>query len=72
MNLQEGSKVQVSSKQGSLETIVRISAHVAEGEVFMPWHYNDAKVNMLTRDELEPTSKIPPYKLTAVKILLLE
>jgi len=27
---------------------------------------------MLTRDELDPTSKIPPYKLTAVKILLLE
>jgi formate dehydrogenase alpha subunit len=68
MNLQEGSKVKVSSKQGSLETIVRISDHVAEGEVFMPWHYNDAKVNMLTRDELDPTSKIPPYKLTAVKI----
>ncbi|MDA3779162.1 MAG: formate dehydrogenase subunit alpha [Bacteroidales bacterium] len=68
MNLGEGTNVKLSSKQGSLNTIVKISNDVAEGEVFMPWHYNDAKVNMLTRDELDPISKIPPYKLTAVKI----
>ena len=71
MNLEHGCKVKVSSKQGSLETIVRISTEVAEGEVFMPWHYNDAKVNMLTRDDLDPTSKIPPYKLTAVNVVAL-
>ncbi|MEA3317929.1 MAG: formate dehydrogenase subunit alpha [Bacteroidota bacterium] len=71
LNLKEDSKVKISSKQGSLVTIVRISDEVAEGEVFMPWHFNKAKVNMLTRDELDPKSKIPAYKLTAVKIELL-
>jgi formate dehydrogenase alpha subunit len=68
MEIKTSDKVNVSSVRGEIETIARVSNEVAEGEVFMPWHFNESKVNYLIRDELDPTSKIPAYKLTAVRI----
>jgi predicted molibdopterin-dependent oxidoreductase YjgC len=41
---------------------------VAEGELFMPFHFEEAPVNRLTRDELDPFSRIPPFKLSACKV----
>lgn len=66
--LLEGDRVRIWSQQGELETVVRINDEVLEGELFMPFHYGDALVNKLTRDDLDPMSKIAPFKLTAVNI----
>jgi len=68
MEIKTKDKVKVSSVRGEIKTIAKVSNEVAEGEVFMPWHFNESKVNYLVRDELDPTSKIPAYKLTAVRI----
>lgn len=67
-DLSEGGKVRVESRRGELETLVRISGEVLEGEVFMPWHFTESQVNRLTRDELDPYSRIAPFKLSAVRI----
>lgn len=66
--LQEGDWVRVSSKRGMLETRLQVSDHVLPGELFMPFHYGEAAVNKLTRDELDPYSKIAPFKLSAVSV----
>jgi formate dehydrogenase alpha subunit len=66
--LQEGDWVKVSSKRGTLETRLQASDHVLPGELFMPFHYAEAAVNKLTRDELDPYSKIAPFKLSAVSV----
>lgn len=63
-----GDRVKVSSKQGELETKLVASDQVAEGELFMPWHYSEARVNRLTRSDLDPFSKIAAFKLTACKV----
>lgn len=63
-----GDRVRVWSRQGELETVVDIRDEVLEGELFMPFHFGDALVNKLTRDDLDPHSKIAPFKLTAVNI----
>ncbi len=47
---------------------LRRSREVAEGELFMPFHYGEAPVNRLTRDELDPYSKIAPFKLSACRV----
>jgi predicted molibdopterin-dependent oxidoreductase YjgC len=60
--------VKVESRRGELETLVRISEEVLAGEVFMPWHFTESQVNRLTRDELDPYSRIAPFKLSAVRI----
>jgi formate dehydrogenase alpha subunit len=73
--LKDGEWVKVFNTRGDLETKLVISDEVLEGELFMPWHYTEARVNNLTRDELDPYSKIAPFKLSAVgveRILALE
>ncbi|MBP1667140.1 MAG: formate dehydrogenase subunit alpha, partial [Bacteroidetes bacterium] len=67
-DLTNGSMVKIESRRGELETTVRISDEVLEGEVFMPWHFTESQVNRLTRDELDPYSRIAPFKLSAVRI----
>lgn len=63
-----GDRVRVISRRGSLETRARVSGEVREGEPFMPFHFESARVNVLTRDELDPASKIAPFKNTPVRV----
>jgi anaerobic selenocysteine-containing dehydrogenase len=66
--LKSGDIVRLSNTRGELVTKLRESNEVAVGELFMPWHFSEALVNNLTRAELDPHSKIAPYKLTACKV----
>ena len=68
MGFTHGEKVRVSSRRGELKTTLEVSDHVLPGELFMPFHFSEASVNKLTRDELDPYSKIAPFKLSAVKV----
>jgi formate dehydrogenase alpha subunit len=66
--LMDGDTVKVNSRRGTLVTWLKISEEVLPGELFMPWHYSHSQVNRLTRDELDPFSKIAPFKLTACRV----
>jgi formate dehydrogenase alpha subunit len=66
--LKDGDLVQIISRQGDLQTRVSVRDEVLQGELFMPFHFVDALVNKLTRDDLDPFSKIAPFKLTAVNL----
>lgn len=68
--LTNGIKVKLISPRGELETTLKISEEVLEGELFMPWHFSESLVNNLTRDELDPHSKIAPFKLSACKVVI--
>ncbi len=64
----EGDLVKIASRRGEIESVVRQSEEVLRGELFMPFHYAEAPVNKLTRDELDPYSKIAPFKISAVRL----
>jgi formate dehydrogenase alpha subunit len=64
----DGEKVRIRSPRGSLETHLRSGKQVAPSELFMPFHFGESPVNRLTRDILDPHSKIPPFKLTACRL----
>lgn len=66
--LPDRARVRISSRRGAIETTLRVSAEVAPGELFMPFHFAESPVNALTRDELDPISKIAPFKCTAVRV----
>jgi predicted molibdopterin-dependent oxidoreductase YjgC len=66
--LAEGSRVRLSNTRGELDTTLRISSEVSPGELFMPFHYSESAVNRLTRDDLDPHSKIPPFKYSACRV----
>ena len=67
-NLTDKQFVKIFNSRGELETNLRISDQVLEGELFMPFHFNESRVNLLTDDELDPYSKIARFKISAVRV----
>ncbi len=68
LSVSDGEKVKVTSRRGSIDIEVRISERINAGVVFIPMHYREAAVNVLTNDATDPFAKIPELKVCAVKI----
>ncbi len=72
--LKEGDIVNVTSKRGTTQVKVQISDNIGKGVVFMPIHWgkvfgNDyARVNNLTTSIVDPISKEPDFKFSAVQV----
>ena len=60
--------VEVASRRGKVKVKARITDTVPPGIVFMTFHFKEAAANLLTLDALDPVSKIPGYKVCAVKV----
>ena len=61
-------RVRVSSRRGSIEAEAWITDRVPPGMVYANFHFPEASVNELTIAALDPVSKIPEYKVCAVKV----
>jgi len=68
MGVKAGDKVKVSTRRGEIETYVNVVPRVAEGSIFVPFHFAEAAANTLTNDVLDPVAKIPEYKVCAARI----
>lgn len=69
LNIENGGMLKVSSRRGSIDIKARITDSVKQGEVFIPMHYADAAINILTNDKaLDSYAKTPEFKVTTVKI----
>jgi formate dehydrogenase alpha subunit len=66
--LADGERVRLRSRRGSIEAKAVISPKASEGTVFVPFHYAGAAANELTNTALDPISKIPEFKVCAVKL----
>ncbi len=68
LGVKHGDKVRVTSRRGTIDTLVKLTDKVKEGNMFIPFHFSEAAANMLTNDVLDPVAKIPELKVCAVKI----
>jgi formate dehydrogenase major subunit len=68
LGLVDGDNVRVTSRRGSVIIGVRLSERQARGQVFIPMHYREAAVNLLTNPTLDPYAKIAEFKISAVRI----
>ena len=68
MNIADGSYVNIISRRGRLKVKTAVSEMTDRGVVFMPFHFYEAAVNVLTNGVLDPVSKIPEFKVCAVRI----
>lgn len=68
LGIRDGKRVRVSSRRGSIEVRAVVTHRVPQGTVFIPFHFGDQAANALTNPALDPTSKIPEYKVCAVRI----
>jgi len=68
LGLSQEDKVAVSSRRGRVEIAVNVTEKMAEGVVFLTFHFRESPANVLTIAELDPLAKIPEFKACAVKI----
>jgi assimilatory nitrate reductase catalytic subunit len=69
LKIRTGDIVRLASPRGEVERVVaRVTEIVRAGEVFMPFHYDEACANRLTNDEFDPISREPNYKQCAVRL----
>jgi formate dehydrogenase alpha subunit len=68
LNISDGSYVHIISRRGRLKVKTSVSEMTDRGVVFMPFHFYEAAVNRLTNGALDPVSKIPEFKVCAVRI----
>jgi formate dehydrogenase alpha subunit len=67
--IEDGTRVKVSSRRGSILVKARVSKWPSAGVVFIPFHFKESAANVLTSSKsLDPLSKIPSLKVSAVQI----
>jgi len=64
----DGDIVEVTSRRGRVEVKAGVSEKVTPGLVFTSFHYPEVAINQLTNPARDPISKIPEYKVCAVKV----
>lgn len=60
--------IQVTSPRGEVTVKVRIDNKVPRGTVFMAFHWREAPANVLTNSAVDPTARIPEYKVSSIRI----
>lgn len=66
----EKDRVKVSSLRGDVCAELHITERSPEGVLFIPIHFRETAINLLTKDLRDPVAKIPDYKICAVNITL--
>ncbi len=68
LGVSDGEYVRVESRRGDIVTKANVEETSDPGVVFIPMHFAHGAINELTQHELDPTSYIPEYKVTSVRI----
>ena len=68
LGIENGEKVRVTSRRGTLITTARVGEKVSPKETWMPFHFPDGNANILTNAALDKYARIPEYKVCAVKV----
>jgi assimilatory nitrate reductase catalytic subunit len=64
--LSEGDAARIVSRRGSTEATIRVTDTIRPDTVFLPFHWGGA--NLVTNNALDPISKMPEFKVCAVRI----
>lgn len=68
LGIKNSQTITIESRHGSIETKARITEKIPSGIIFVPFHYDEARVNRLVGKALDPLSKIPEFKVVAVRL----
>ncbi len=68
LNVVSGEYVNIVSRRGAIRVKASVSDITDRGVAFVPFHFYEAAVNQLTIGALDPISRIPEYKICAVRI----
>jgi len=69
LGIKDGDLVKVETRRATLVLKAKVTPHIREGVVAIPWHWN---VNYLTTDVLDEYAKMPELKTAACRISKVE
>jgi predicted molibdopterin-dependent oxidoreductase YjgC len=68
LGITDGEMVKIISRRGEIAAKARVTEVSPKGVVYMNFHFSESPTNLLTNPALDPVSKIPEYKVCAVRI----
>jgi assimilatory nitrate reductase catalytic subunit len=69
LGVDNGDLVRVRSRRGEIVIPAKVVATIRPDTVFIPYHWpGDQSANLLTQRALDPQSKIPEFKVSAVQV----
>jgi assimilatory nitrate reductase catalytic subunit len=69
LGLADGQRVRVVSRRGTATVRVRHAPGLRTDTVFLPFHFpGEQSANLITNPALDPTSRMPDFKLAAVRL----
>jgi assimilatory nitrate reductase catalytic subunit len=69
LGIADGDRLQVTSRRGTAVGRARVTDTIRADTVFMPFHFaGDQTVNRITNPALDPVSKMPEFKVCAVRV----
>jgi assimilatory nitrate reductase catalytic subunit len=69
LGVDDGELVRAESRRGAAEFYVQLSSEIRHDTVFAPFHWGGRKAaNLLTNPALDPISRMPEFKVCAVRI----
>lgn len=67
--IDEGDWVRVSTRRGAAAVKARVTPSIRQDTLFVPFHWaGSGRANLLTNPALDPTSKMPEFKVCAARI----
>ena len=66
--MEAGQIIEVSTRRGTINAVLRADREVADGMIFIPFCFNESPANRLTNPMLDPYGKIPEFKFCAAKV----
>ncbi len=67
--IDDGDTVTLTTRRGAICVKARLTPTIRQDTLFVPFHWGgDACANTLTNPALDPTSKMPEFKVCAVRV----
>jgi assimilatory nitrate reductase catalytic subunit len=65
----DGALVRLTSPRGEATVPAKLTRTIREDTVFVPFHWSgDHSINRITNDALDPVSRMPEFKVCAVRV----
>ncbi|MCL1830471.1 MAG: formate dehydrogenase subunit alpha [Oscillospiraceae bacterium] len=68
LHISDGEEMKVTSRRGSITAMARLTDRIKPGIIFIPFHFKDTLVNLITNSAYDPTAKEPELKVCAVRL----
>jgi formate dehydrogenase major subunit len=68
LGIEDGDMIKVISRRGEVTAKARVTDTAPPGTIAMTFHFAETPTNEITSPALDPISKIPEYKVVAVRV----